>query len=298
MNLFFSVIIPTYKRKASLWNCLEAIAQLSYPKDRFEVIVVDDSNNHGITSFLLPFYDQLQLVVLSQKNAGPAAARNNGARNARGRYLVFTDDDCAPASNWLNAFAHRLLQTPDCTITGRTVNALKGNLYSETSQLIIDYLYAFHNIDPDDAHFAVSSNIAIPAEGFDAIGGFDISFILPAGEDRNFCAKWREYGFRMIYAPEAIVRHYHSLSFNSFLKQQSNYGRGAYCFHQKRSRRTLDSKRIESLSFYTNLLIYPLSQPLPGNKLLLVMLLILSQASIFAGYLMEKANQKNNLLCN
>jgi len=288
---FFSVIIPTYKRRACLRNCLEAISQTSYHKDRFEVIVVDDSNDQGITYFLSPFYERLHLLILSQKNTGPAAARNKGSRHARGKYLVFTDDDCVPASNWLNTLAQRFLKTPDCAIAGKTVNALTSNLYSTASQHIIDYLYAYYNIDPDYAQFAVSSNFALPAEGFDAVGGFDINFTLPAGEDRDLCARWQDHGFRIIYAPEVIVRHYHALFLNSFLKQHFNYGRGAYCFHQKRSERICNDKGLKSLRFYVNLLSYPLSKPLFRNRLLIVMLLALSQISICAGYLMEKMNQ-------
>jgi GT2 family glycosyltransferase len=292
MNPFFSVIIPTYKRKARLWNCLEAISQLSYPKDRFEVIVVDDSNDHGMTSFLLPFYDQLQLVVLSQKNAGPAAARNKGRKHARGEYLIFTDDDCVPALDWLNAFAQCVLKTPNCAITGKTVNALTGNLYSTASQLMIDYFYDYYNFNSGDAKFAVSSNLAMPAEGFDAIGGFDIMFTRPAGEDRDLCARWREHGFRIIYAPEVIVWHHHTLSISSFLKQHVNYGCGAYSFHQKRSGHNFNYNKLESLKFYINLLSYPLSQPLGKNRFGLVFLLALSQVSTCAGYLIEEIRSK------
>jgi len=292
MNPFFSVVIPTYQRKASLWNCLEAVSQLSYPKDRFEVIVVDDSNDRGIKDFLSPFYDRFHLLVLSQKNAGPAAARNKGRGHASGRYLVFTDDDCMPDTGWLDALAQRFLKTPDCAIAGKTVNALTSNLYSIASHIIIDYLYTHYNMNSDDARYAVSSNLALPAEGFDTIGGFDMSFNRPGGEDRDLCARWLDHGFRIVYAPEVIVHHYHALSLKSFLKQHFNYGRGAYFFHQKRSELIPGSKKMESLRFYINLISYPLSQPLFRNRLLLVMLLALSQVSIFEGYLIEKADQK------
>ena len=72
MTPFFSVIIPTYRRRANLVGCLKAISQLSYPKSQFEVIVVDDSDDRGITQFVSPFYAQFNLIVLSQRNAGPA----------------------------------------------------------------------------------------------------------------------------------------------------------------------------------------------------------------------------------
>jgi len=225
MNPFFSVIIPTYKRKASLKECLKAISQISYPNNRFEIIVVNDSNDRGITQALSPFYDRFNLIVLSQKNAGPAAARNNGRGSASGRYLVFTDDDCIPASDWLDALSQRFLKTPNCAITGKTVNALTNNLYSTASQAIIDYLYTYYNMNSDNAQYAISSNLALPTEGFDAIGGFDTDFKRPGGEDRDLCARWLDYGFRIVYAPEVKVHHYHDLSlklfFDSEIKQMT-----------------------------------------------------------------------------
>jgi GT2 family glycosyltransferase len=271
-----------------LEDCLKAISQLSYPKNQFEVIVVDDSDDRGITQFVSPFYDQFNLIVLSQRNAGPAAARNKGGRHARGRYLVFTDDDCIPSTDWLDALAQRLLKTPECAIAGKTVNALTSNPYSTASQIIIDYLYAHYNMNTDHAKYAVSSNLALPAEGFDVIGGFNTDFTRPGGEDRDLCARWLDQGLRIVYAPEVIVHHYHDLSLKSFLNQHLNYGRGAYFYHQKRSELIPDSERMESLRFYINLISYPLTQLMLRKRLWLVILLALSQVSILAGYLLEK----------
>jgi len=87
MNLRFSVIVPTYQRPAAIVDCIKALALMRYPKDRFEVIVVDDGSSEPVEAAIGKFGRDVQLRVIRQPNAGPAAARNAGVRIARGEYL-------------------------------------------------------------------------------------------------------------------------------------------------------------------------------------------------------------------
>src|SRR5215813_1646861 len=100
----FSIVVPTYRRPAILAGCLDAVARLDYPCDRFEAIVVDDG---GGAVELPRAYADVDMVLLTQAHAGPAAARNTGAARARGDFLAFTDDDCRPDPGWLSPFTAR-----------------------------------------------------------------------------------------------------------------------------------------------------------------------------------------------
>jgi len=104
---FFSVIVPTYERAGQLSVCLHALACQSYPRDHFEVLVVNDGSEAPPEAVVDCFRDKIDVTLLTQPHAGPAAARNNGAERARGEFLAFTDDDCRPAPNWLKALAGR-----------------------------------------------------------------------------------------------------------------------------------------------------------------------------------------------
>src|SRR4051812_22944479 len=132
----FSIIIPTYARREQLVGCLQSIVALDYPPDRFEVIVVDDGSPHSLEDSVRPFTVAMDLKLLRQSNAGPAAARNRGAASARGDFLVFTDDDCLPEQSWLNAYANQFSVTPLKLIGGRTLNAVPHNLCSSASQSV------------------------------------------------------------------------------------------------------------------------------------------------------------------
>jgi GT2 family glycosyltransferase len=181
------------------------------------------------------------------------------------------------------------VETPDCLIGGRTVNALPDNIYSTASQQLIDYLYSYYNAIGDRAEFFTSNNFALDAETFQKIGGFDTTFSLAAGEDREFCFRWLNSGYGAVYAPEVTVYHSHALTLRKFWQQQFNYGRGAFLFQQIISKRAANRK-LQHPSFYLNLLTYPLFHTPGIQKLLIAALFLLSQVGIAAGLFWEKNN--------
>lgn len=285
---FFSIVVPTYNRPKRLSQCVAAIAALDYPRNCFEVILVDDGSEMDLAPAIAPIQDSLDIQLLRQENQGPAAARNRGAQAAKGNFLAFTDDDCEPLPDWLSIFAEQFKKTPKALVGGYSINALTDNPYSTASQQLIDYLYNYYNGEDKSITFFASNNIALPRAIFEELGGFDISFPLAAAEDREFCDRWLHRGYTMVYAPQARIHHSHSLSLQSFWKQHFGYGRGAYCFHQVRAKRNAAPIAVEPLSFYTNLLTYPLQQPNQHSGLLLSSLLLLSQCATTVGFFRER----------
>jgi len=123
------------------------------------------------------------------------------------------------------------------------------------------------------------------------MGGFDTTYTRTAAEDRELCDRWLHHGYRMTYAPEALVYHAHLLTFRTFWRQHFNYGRGAFRFHAVRARRSQGRIRVEPLPFYLNLLRYPFSQAQGWPALLLVALLVVSQVANATGFFWEWANR-------
>ena len=285
---FFSIIVPTFARSRQLADCLAELARLDYPRDRFEVIVVDDGNSTPPRNAIDAVAGLLETRLVCKEHAGPASARNAGAEQARGSYLAFTDDDCRPAPDWLLALAAQLVAHPDCACGGNTINALPANPYSTASQLLISYLYAYYNADRGHARFLASNNFAVSKEIFRSIGGFDTTYPHAAAEDRELCDRLLHFGRRLIYAPEAVVYHAHALGLISFWRQHWHYGRGAYCFRRVRALRTRTPIRIEPAAFYLNLLRSPFSQTdrLRGTRL--AVLLAISQIANAAGLVREQ----------
>lgn len=287
-NPTFSIIIPTYERPAQLEKCLESVTHLDYLKDSFEVIVVDDGSINPPVKIIGTYKDRLNITLFTQINAGPAGARNTGAKKANGKYLAFTDDDCEPDPDWLNAFEKEFNRDPDIFLGGHTINSLPDNPYSTSSQELINYLYSYYNKDRSNATFFTSNNIAVRADLFKKIGGFDVTTIRDTAEDREICDRWVYKGNKMTYTTDAIVYHSHAMSFKQFWSQHFNYGRGAYYFRKARVIRGQEKVKLEPASFYKDLIVYPFKRKEVKQKILISILLILSQAANALGFYNER----------
>jgi GT2 family glycosyltransferase len=285
----FSIIVPVFAPPAQLRECLEPLCQLDAPRGGFEVVIVDDGSPEPHDEVVAYYRSRIDIRILRQCNRGPGAARNTGARIARGKYLVFIDVDCWPSREWLTILAERFEQTPDLMLGGHTVNWLIANRYAATSQLIVDVVYAFYNPRPEGARFFASNNLAMPANLYRAIGGFDENCFRLASEDRELCDRWRHHGHRMAYVPEAIVFHAHALTLAAFCRQHFSYGRGAWNYHRRRAERRSGRMR-DDFGFYPlffKLVRGPLARLPYFRRFSILALLALWQAANATGFVYE-----------
>ena len=279
----FTIVIPTYDRPEGLARCLDALERVDYPRDRFEVIVVDDGGSTDLDAICADPSRGIEVRLHRQENAGPASARNAGAAAAAFDTLVFIDDDCAPAPEYLRAFADELAKAPESGLGGRTIGALEDDIYSMTSQLLVSYLFEYYNTDPEDARFFTSNNLALPKHLFDEIGGFDTRFPIAAAEDRDLCDRWVSRGFVLRFADEALTHHYHHMTLRRFWRQHHNYGRGAAAYHRGRRERNEGPVKLEPLRFYWGLLTYPYREG-QARAFRMSMLMVVSQVANAWGF--------------
>jgi GT2 family glycosyltransferase len=277
MNPDFSIIIPTYGRPDEIVGCLEDLCLLEGPS--FEVIVVDDGSPEPVGPLLGRFTGAIDLRTVRQENAGPGAARNRGASEARGRYLAFTDDDCRPVPSWLAAYRETLSGGGMLLAGGPVRNALADNPYAAASQDIISFLY---ESDDGENGFFTSNNFACARSDFEAVGGFDPDLRI-SSEDRDFCVRFRKEGGTTLAAREAVVMHRHDLDLASFWRQHRRYGIGARKFSEKRVTDGTAPLSIRGPRFYYDLLTYPLRTG--GRKAPLRSgLIVLSHIAMASGY--------------
>jgi GT2 family glycosyltransferase len=278
-----------------LAQCLEALAALDYPHDAYEVIVVHDGEVAEPTE-VVPngSLSGLSLRFVTQPRYGPATARNTGVTLATGTHLVFTDDDCAPAPDWLTRLARHFDTSPESAIGGLTINALAAVPYSVASQLLIDYLYEYYEVARTGARFFTTNNFAVEARGFRDLRGFDETFPFAGGEDREFCERWQRSGRQIVYAEDVRVYHSHRLGLRGFVRQHFTYGRGADVLHQCRERYAGNAQpsKLEPASFYVNLLLFPFTRRLGWKAIPLAALMCLSQVAYAAGYFAERLRRE------
>ena len=283
-----SVIIPTYNRPEGLKRCLTSLLlqDIDVP---WEIVVVDD----GSKTDLFPIIEELNTSEIihfhRQENAGPAKARNKGVEMAGGEYIAFTDDDCAPLPNWLSTHYKHLQKG---TITGgKTINGVDKNLYSESCQVLLDFIYQF--LGDTKMSFFTSNNFAMDRQTFLEVGGFDESFPTSAGEDRELCVRWLHLGHQLKFIDQAQILHYHKLNLQTFYQLHFKYGTAAVPFYQKMQKIGADLN-VDQSNFYNKLLKYPFrSQKFTlWQKIRLSSLLAISQIANVHGHLYKRYLKK------
>jgi glycosyltransferase involved in cell wall biosynthesis len=281
-----SVVVPTYRRPASLRRCLEGLFRVDYPPDRLEIVVVDDGGGiaPGLRAGLPP---EPVLRFATQENRGPASARNRGARLAEGQVVAFTDDDCRPQPAWLAALVAGLVEEPAALVGGGVVNALPDNICAQASQDLVAFLYEYFPRGRALLPFFTSNNIACRREALLHLGGFDETFRFSAGEDRDFAERWQAEVGALRFRPGALVDHFHDLTLPRFLRQHHYYGRGAMHLARRRRLRGQGVPRPEPLSFYGEMLTYPVRTHGGARSAVIAGLVGLSQLAALTGMLVE-----------
>ncbi len=192
---FLSVVIPTRSRHELLRQCLRA-AGAEQPPTWVEFVVCDDSPPG--TTGLLSGADFPGLRVVRGPGAGPGAARNAGAAQACGDWLVFVDDDCVPAPGWLSAYreAARCHEAAKVVLAGATT---KSGAEADSILWEAPEYTGGGSLPP-------SCNFALPAALFRESGGFDERY-RTSFEDIEFFARLQAAGVEIVFLPQAGVLH-------------------------------------------------------------------------------------------
>jgi GT2 family glycosyltransferase len=198
-----TIVIPTYNGALRIGRCIEALLP-QMAGIAAEILVVDDGSTDDTVSVVRSFPG---VRVLSQANAGPAAARNRGAQHARGRILLFTDDDCVPLDNWL---ASMLQPFADPALVGAKgiYRTRQSPLTARFVQIEYEDKYRIMAAQPS-IDFIDTYSAAFRREHFLAIGGYDTSFPVACAEDVELSFRMSARQWPMRFIPSAVVYHSH-----------------------------------------------------------------------------------------
>ncbi|MEK7376462.1 MAG: glycosyltransferase, partial [Candidatus Margulisiibacteriota bacterium] len=241
---FCSVIVPTHNRSKYLKAALQSVLNQSVPFDKYELLIIDDGSigddTKKVVWELQRLYPERAIRYYYQENAGPAAARNLGIRNAKGEIIFFTDDDCIVPSNWMQALLDGYYRYPDAVGVGGWFvppqEALKSNMvakfiyYTAFYNSRISPLLLSHEIISNDplACFGMfaynTANISFRRNILERTGGFREEFRRPGYEDSDLALRILHNGGQLLYIP-LHVEHVSHLDAVSFVKLCC--GRGA-----------------------------------------------------------------------
>lgn len=194
-----SVIIPHYCQPEALADCLASLEAQTMPRDRFEIVVVDNNSPGGTALVETIVGDRARLFVETAKGAGPA--RNRGATEARGQVFAFIDADCVASPRWL---AEGLVGLERFDIVGGRVDVSVGNERDMTGPEAFERVFAFDfRSYIEDKGFTGSGNLFCRREIFEAVGGFR-----PAvSEDKDWSQRATAMGYSLGYHDAAAIAH-------------------------------------------------------------------------------------------
>jgi GT2 family glycosyltransferase len=234
----FSVVIPTFERPDTLVRVLEALGRQAAPPD-FEVIVVDDGSRDSTPALLRALSPPFPLRCFRQENSGPAAARNRGVEESTGRSVLFLGDDTVPEAQLLatHARAQAEPRPHPVAVLGYTTwprDRRVSPFLHHINEYGLQFGYGLID-DPESVpfNFFYTSNISLPRALLREAGLFDTTFPHAAWEDIEIAYRMMRMGMKIVYRPEAVARHYHDITFESFRHRQEKAGEAAAIFFEK-----------------------------------------------------------------
>jgi glycosyltransferase involved in cell wall biosynthesis len=190
----FSIIVPTCDRNDLLAKCLCCLAPgtQTLDRDKYEVIVSDDSKDNIAKTLIEKKFPWAKWIQGSKR--GPASNRNNGAKCAKGEWLVFIDDDCLPDIDLLKKYEAAISESEARVFEGKVLADRNQERFDEHSPL---NMYG--------GNFW-SCNFAIEKQLFQMIHGFDENFPFPAMEDIDLYKRIKEIA-NVLFIDSAYVVH-------------------------------------------------------------------------------------------
>jgi GT2 family glycosyltransferase len=212
-----SVIVLNYNGKKYLEDCVSSVLESLYTS--YELILVDNDSSDGTADYMLREYTHDTRIVLkfSSRNLGFAAGNNLGAKIAKGKYLIFLNNDTMVKPTWMT-------QLVVAMETDVTVGACQSKILYLDDPSRIDsmggliYKFGFgHEIGSNqvdkgqfdylrDIFFAKGASLCVRRTIFESLGGFDETMFLRS-EDVDLCWRIRQLGYRVVVVPKSIVLH-------------------------------------------------------------------------------------------
>ncbi len=216
-----SVVVAAHNAAHTLGDCLSSLSRLNYPD--FEVIVVDDGSKDR-TGELADTHARLdqRIKVLHVPNHGLSVARNIGLASASASIVAYTDADCRVDRDWLHYIALELTHSDLAGVGGPNLVPCDDGLIAQAVGLS----------PGNPTHIMLSDTIAEHIPGcnmafwkwvLEDVGGFQPVYT-SAGDDVDICWRLQAHGYRIGFAPSALVWHHRRNSVRAYLKQQVGYG--------------------------------------------------------------------------
>jgi len=214
---YISIVIPTYNSALTLSQTIKACLIQDYPRDRLEIIVVDDGSIDDTKRVV----KNSPVIYMYQKRKGPASARNNGWKSLKGEWLAFIDADCVPYKNWISKLAQHCGKD--------RIGAVAGSYAVGNSRYLLDKFVHYeikyrHSMMGEHTNSFGTYNVLIKRSVLEELGGFDNRYSHASGEDSDLAYRIIKSGHKIYFEKDAMVIHNNILRFLKYLIIQFRHG--------------------------------------------------------------------------
>ena len=248
MNI--SIVIPTYNRRDLLERCLSSLLNQDYPRNKYEIIVVDDCSKDNTKELVkkLQLKNKNIRYIRHEKNKGVAAARNTGIKNSKGRIIAIVADDYILPKDYIKTII-RSFRNKNISLVNFRIIGDNNNFISKIFQNYKDYGLFVSVYEKKNSSFFIKipskkilkKSKIIPASGaaafkkqiFKKFGFFDEN--LRTGEDTDFGYRLDKSDIRIYYNNYINVHHRYRNNFLRMMKQLFGYGESCYYIKKKNS---------------------------------------------------------------
>ncbi|WP_292389050.1 glycosyltransferase family 2 protein [Methanosarcina sp. UBA5] len=224
---FVSVVVGIRNEEKFIEECIESLLNLDYPRDSYEIIIVDGMSTDKTRDIIQKY--PVKLFLNEKKNV--AAARNLGVKNAKGELVAFTDGDCKVDPQWLKALVHEMQASPDDVVCFGGPNLIFdtdpvfGRVVGYAQESFLGSGGSAQSKNSTKKHYVGSlpnCNAMYKKAAVQEAGGFDERFIV--GQDCDLNYRIGKKGNKFLYIPKAQVLHHRRGTFKSFSVRMFKYG--------------------------------------------------------------------------
>jgi glycosyltransferase involved in cell wall biosynthesis len=280
---FVSVIVPVYNAERTIRKCLDSIMKLNYPKNRLEILVIDDES----TDKTVQIVKQYPVKLIVKRHGGYPSTMNVGIKNAKGEIILNVDSDTYISEDWLNKVINEFNDSTVGVVGGFILPAPTTSFWAKLVGYDSEYRQSQAIQKSKYIDHITTTCTAFRRKLFDEIGFFDESFRL--GSDEDLTHRALKSGWKLVVKKDAVCYHDFKGSFYSYFKQH-HFREGWYQFKEIRKHPELiRGKKIYPAKLYIPLFLTFVLFIIPFIYFIDRILLFLFTLSLFIVYHIPEA---------
>ena len=221
-----SIIIPTKNNGDILEKCLSSIKNQDYPKDKYEVIIIDGHSTDDTVEIAKKYRCKIAYEDVGTRGG----ACNIGIKNAKGEFIAFTDGDCVVPKDWLRNLIKHFNDKNIASVGGPNITPEDDTEFAKCVGEVLSFLskpgsrYGFNADEVIETFHNSGCNVVYRKKVIEEAGWFNEKLVTCEDEELDYRIK--EKGYKILYTPDAKVYHYRRPTWKRFYKQAYKYAMG------------------------------------------------------------------------